>query len=467
MPSARLSLPTRVGASLGEFFAIGDDWERPSPALARSDFVLFAAVELLGLFTLELVRSVDSLTQTTAPKWVQWLTVSLGAVLLLGRRRWPLAVATLGAAHMFVVGVTMPEVMGQFTLQIVYFITTFSAVAWARDRRLMRLVVGAIVLFMFLWIAWQFVLGSSVQEIVDHTKGKARTGIFPPVPAAVALTLIVNLLFFGGAIAAGQVSWLSARLRTRLGEQARTISEQAESLRRRAVIDERLRIARELHDVVGHHVSVIGVQAGAARRVLAKRPEAAADALGAIEESSREAVTQMRGLLGTLRSIETETETETETGADVEGASGRGLKGRAPEPGLADLPALVAERTAWGVQTAYDIVESSPGAIDRLSGPVSLTLYRVAQEALANTSRHSTASSARVTVRVTEDGPSPHAEVEIVDNGRPRSGTSGTGMGQLGMRERAATHRGTAEIGPRASGGYRVRVRIPLGENHV
>lgn len=261
------------------------------------------------------------------------------------------------------------------------------------------------------------------------------------------------------------MSWRSARLRTRLGEQARTISEQAESLRRRAVIDERLRIARELHDVVGHHVSVIGVQAGAARRVLAKRPEAAADALGAIEESSREAVTQMRGLLGTLRSIETETETE--TGADVEGASGRGLKGRAPEPGLADLPALVAERTAWGVQTAYDIVESSPGAIDRLSGPVSLTLYRVAQEALANTSRHSTASSARVTVRVTEDGPLPHAEVEIVDNGRPRSGTSGTGMGQLGMRERAATHRGTAEIGPRASGGYRVRVRIPLGENHV
>ena len=159
--------------------------------------MLFAAVELLGLFTLELVRSVDSLTQTTAPKWVQWLTVSLGAVLLWGVVGGPGRRHARGG-HMFVVGVTMPEVMGQFTLQIVYFITTFSAVAWARDRRLMRLVVGAIVLFMFLWIAWQFVLGSSVREIVDHTKGKARTGIFPPVPAAVALTLIVNLLFFGG-----------------------------------------------------------------------------------------------------------------------------------------------------------------------------------------------------------------------------------------------------------------------------
>ena len=157
-------------------------------------------------------------------------------------------------------------------------------------------------------------------------------------------------------------------------------------------------------------------------------------------------------------------------GATCAGAAGGGASGsadRGPEPGVLDLPALVAERTAAGLDTAYDIVESSPGAIDRLSGPVSLTLYRVAQEALANTSRHSTASSARVTVRVTEDGPLPHAEVEIVDNGRPRSGTSGTGMGQLGMRERAATHRGTAEIGPRASGGYRVRVRIPLGENHV
>ena len=458
MPPAHLPLPARVGASLREFFALDDDWERPRPALAWTDLALFAALEFIGLVSLELLRSVGALEHTTAPKWVEWLTISLGALLAAGRRRWPLIVGLLGAVHMFLVGITLPEVMGQFTLQIVYFILTFSAVAWARDRKMMRLVVGAIVLFMFLWIAWQFVLGTSIQELLDRTDGHERSGIFPPVVAAVSLTLIVNLLFFGGAVAAGQVSWRSARLRTRLAEQAKTIGEQAESLRRRAVIDERLRIARELHDVVGHHVSVIGVQAGAARRVLSKRPEAAADALGAIEDSSRDAVTQMRSLLGTLRSMEPE-------GDGGEGATADGATpDRAPEPGLADLPDLVAERTALGVRTAYDLVESAPGASERVSGPVALTLYRVAQEALANSSRHSTANTARVTVRVVEDGPRPHAEVEIVDNGRPRPGTSGTGMGQLGMRERAASHRGVAEIGPRASGGYRVRVRIPLGE---
>ena len=159
----------------------------------------------------------------------------------------------------------------------------------------------------------------------------------------------------------------------------------------------------------------------------------------------------MRSLLGTLRDPD-DAETET-TG------------GRMPEPGVRDLPALVAEREAHGLATAYDVVESSPGAVDRLPAPLGLAIYRIVQEALANVTRHSTARRASVVLRVDEDGARPHAEVEVLDDGRPRGRSSGSGLGHLGVRERAASQRGEAEIGPRPTGGYRVRVRIPLGES--
>ena len=130
-------------------------------------------------------------------------------------------------------------------------------------------------------------------------------------------------------------------------------------------------------------------------------------------------------------------------------------------------PALVAERTASGLVTVYDVVESSPGAAQHLPAPIALSLYRVAQEALANITRHSTARSARVVLRVEERDPAPYAEVEVLDDGRPRGSTSGSGLGQLGMRERAAGMRGEVEIGPRPAGGYRVRVRVPLEESRA
>ncbi len=243
-------------------------------------------------------------------------------------------------------------------------------------------------------------------------------------------------------------------------------------MKRRAVVDERLRIARELHDVVGHHVSVIGIQAAAARRVIDKRPGEAAKALGQIEESSRDAVSQMRSLLGTLRDIQETADVDdaaTRVDARTQGANGAGPQpSRSPEPGLTDLPALVAERTANGLTTAYELVETREGAHARVAPPIALTLYRITQEALANVTRHSTATTSDVVLRVVEDAPAgAYAEVEVLDNGRARVGTSGTGLGQLGMRERAASHKGTVEIGARPTGGYRVRVRIPLGELDV
>ncbi len=442
MPSSLESVSARVGA----WFGTDDTWERPRPPVGRQDVLLAATVAVVGLVSLELVRSVGALGDVPYHWGVQSLAVLTGSALLVGRRRWPLAVAALAATHMLVVGLTMPVVMSQFTLQLVYFVAILSGVSWARDRKLMLGVIGAIVLGMFVWLALQFAVGSAIQDVLDDT-GTSREGIIGAVPAAIALTLVINTVYFGGAVLGGQASWRNARQKALLAEQTSTIRAQSDTLRRRAVTDERLRIARELHDVVGHHVSVIGIQAAAARRVIDRDPDAAASALGVIERSAREAVTQMRRLLGPLRELGNEP-----------GRSG----GRAPEPGIDDLPALAAERTASGLVTAYDVVESSPGAAQQLSAPLGLSLYRVAQEALANTTRHSTARSARVVLRVDDRTSSPYAEVEVLDDGRPRGATSGSGLGHLGMRERAAGMRGEVEIGPRPTGGYRVRVRVPL-----
>ena len=441
--------PASTRARVREFFALDDDWAPGNPPVARRDVLTGVLFEAVGLVSLELARSTGAFDQVDAPWWVIYLVMSAAALALVLRRRYPLTVAVYLSAHLFVAGLTMPEVMGQVALQICYFMGLFSAMAWGRSRRSALLVTGTILVFMLCWVAVQFAVGQGAQSYLDDAGQDERFGFLPPIPAVVLLIFIINVVYFLGAIVGGQVAWRSARQREALARQAQTIARQTATLQQRAVVDERLRIARELHDVVGHHVSVIGVQAAGARRVLDRDPAAVAGALGAIEESSREAVTQMRSLLGTLREIEAQSD------ADPEGA-------RTTGPGIADLEELVTSRASEALRTSYDVIEDAPGAADRLPPTVGLALYRTAQEALANVVRHSTASSASVRLRVSEAGARPFAEIEVLDDGRLRTGTSGSGLGQLGIRERAASHRGTVEIGPRATRGYRVRVRLPL-----
>ncbi|HMM94239.1 histidine kinase [Phycicoccus sp.] len=441
--------PSRATRLLS-WFGVGDPWERPRPRVGRADVVWALVIGIFGLVSLELVRSVGVLKDLDSPWWLEWLAVLTGAALLVGRRRWPVTVAALGAAHMVLVGVTMPVVMGQFTLQVVYFVALMSGVAWARDRRWMLVVVALIVVVMFTWIALQFAVGNAAQSFLDGVRGEERYGLLAPIPGAVLLTLVINAVYFGGAVVIGQMQWRSARDRALLAGQAETISAQTEELRTRAVTEERLRIARELHDVVAHHVSVIGIQAAAARRVMARDPEATRSALEGIEGSSREAVSSMRDLLGTLRDVE-------RPGGSAE------RSGRSPNPGLAELPDLVAAHSTPGRRVSYDLVEVRPGAGARLGLPLAHSVHRTVQEALTNVEKHSTATRVSVVLRLDEEAG--FAEVEVVDDGRPRSGTSGSGLGQLGIRERAASHRGTVEIGPRPTGGYRVRVRYPWGSH--
>ncbi len=345
---------------IADFFALEDDWSRPVPPVGRRDVVVGLVMEAVSLFTLELARSAGAFSEVDVPWWVLYLVVSSGALALVWRRRYPVTVAVYLATHLFVTGLTMPEVMAQVSLQICYFVGLFSAMAWGRSRRTSLLATGAILVFMLCWVAWQFAVGSGLQELVDDREGEPRPdGLWPAIPSAVGLVFVINVVYFLGAIVGGQVAWRSARQRDALATQARTISAQADTLRRRAVVDERLRIARELHDVVGHHVSVIGVQAAGARRVLEHDRAAATEALGTIEASSREAVTQMRSLLGTLREMEEEA---------------AGTADRAPEPGVSDLPALVASRDDDRLTTTYDVVADRDGGTERLSRPVSLAL---------------------------------------------------------------------------------------------
>nr|BFF19551.1 hypothetical protein GCM10025730_30720 [Promicromonospora thailandica] len=353
------------------------------------------------------------------------------------------------------IGLTLPEVTVLMPMQIMYFVALFTAVAWARDRRAMLVVVAACVLAMFSWVIWMFAVQQGMENILEEYPTRADwPGTVEPYLANAIYQFVMNVAFFGGAVVAGQMQWNGARRRQLLADQAVTIEKQADALTDQAVVAERVRIARELHDVVAHHVSVIGIQAAAARRVLGRDPARAEEALVTIERESREGVAQMRNLVGTLRAV---------PDGDPRSAS------RSPEPGLADLPALAAADHD-GLDTAFRQVEEPPGIAAEVPEPMGLSLYRTAQEAMANVRKHSTARSATVTLRVVREAADPagerfahgFAEVEVLDDGRPRHGTSGSRLGLLGIRERAATHQGVVEIGPRATGGFRVRVRLPL-----
>ncbi|PZR53398.1 sensor histidine kinase [Xylanimonas oleitrophica] len=457
-----------VTARALSWLGVDADWERvPADAAgtARSDALLAGLLTAWTVLGIELMRSIGYFEGEEVPAWGLYLLAVAGVAPLAWRRRFPLGVLAVVYTHFLAVGLTVPMVTQELALQVTYFVALYTAVAWARDRRAMLVVVGAALLAMFGWLAWQLAVGSGIDTFLRSNGLDERTGTVSPFVAIVMQTWMLNLAYFAGAILVGQTAWHAAHRRETLREQTVTIARQSDELQRRAVVSERLRIARELHDVVAHHVSVIGIQAAAARRLVAADPAAAAAPLSTIEGASREAVQQMRGLLGTLREVD-------EALPSPRGERPGEAAVAAPEPGLADVPRLA--EVDDGLAVTVTVVEQPDGAAAGVPAPVGLSLYRTAQEALANVRRHSTARSAGVVVRVerpaagarTIDAAFPHgfAEVEVLDAGRPRAGSSGSGLGLLGVRERVSTHGGVAEIGPRVTGGYRVRVRLPLPE---
>lgn len=449
-------------ARLLDWFGVDSDWERvPAGRDAyRKDLLLGAGFVVFAAISVELGRSMGLFEDAREPLWLIMLFGVASMLPLAWRRRYPLVSLVLVYGIWLALGLTISAITVLMPMQILYFVSLFTAVAWARDRRAMLVVVSFCVLMMFTWLIWMFAVQQGMETLLEEFPTRADwPGLLEPYLANAVYQLIMNIAFFGGAVVAGQMQWNAARRRRQLADQAVTIERQAAALTNQAIVAERVRIARELHDVVAHHVSVIGIQAAAARRVLDREPALAAEALVTIERESREGVAQMRNLVGTLRSVP-------DGGATA--ASGTDAASRAPEPGIADLPALTAADHD-GLDTTFHQVEEPPGVVADVPDPMGLSLYRTAQEAMANVRKHSTARSATVTLRVVRDATAGgdrfahgYAEVEVLDDGRPRHGTSGSGLGLLGIRERAATHQGVVEIGTRATGGFRVRMRLPL-----
>jgi signal transduction histidine kinase len=218
-------------------------------------------------------------------------------------------------------------------------------------------------------------------------------------------------------------------------EKAARLERERDTEGRRVVAEEQSRIARELHDVVAHALSVIVIQAGAAEELFELEPIRARKPIRAIDTAARSALTDLRRVLGMLH-------------ADAE---------YEPQPGLARLDSLIDQVRATGLDVALEI----QGAEQTLPAPVDLSAYRIIQEALTNTIKHAGAGHARVSVRYGAD-----LEVEIADDGRgsgaDTDGVAGNGL--TGMRERAAMLGGRIETGPVAGGGYRVSAHLPLGE---
>jgi signal transduction histidine kinase len=247
--------------------------------------------------------------------------------------------------------------------------------------------------------------------------------------------------FFGGALLFC-ILWLAAFAVGRQLERGRAAQKRAEQLEREreaearaAVAGERARIARELHDVVGHSVSVMTVQASAVRRRLKPDQEQEREALEIVEQTGREALAEMRRLVGVLRRPEE-------------------APALAPQPSLEHLDRLVAQARESGLAVEVQI-EGEP---TQLPPGVDLTAYRLVQEGLTNAIKHARASKADVVVRYADGS----VEISVTDDGSGDGDGGGGGHGLVGMRERVTVYGGELEAGPRPEGGYSLRARLPV-----
>lgn len=247
--------------------------------------------------------------------------------------------------------------------------------------------------------------------------------------------LIANVIVF---VVVWAVAWtIASRVRANRDLRARALllEREADERAQRAVADERARIARELHDVVAHSVSVMTVQAGGVRRLLGGDHPRESEALATIEETGRRALAEMRRMVGVMR----------------EGGGGAPLE---PQRGLAQLDSLAAEMRDAGLPVKVTV----DGSIDGLPVGVDLSAYRIVQEGLTNALKHAGPAQAWVGVRRRPAS----IEVTVADNGRGPQDRGSAGNGLIGMRERVAVYGGTLVTGPREGGGFELLATLPL-----
>jgi signal transduction histidine kinase len=335
--------------------------------------------------------------------------LGLGGAALLARRRYPVAVLLITLVSAIWAGALGAKAV--WFAVIVAFLT--AVLARQRAAAIGSLIIGYVA---SVWPPWR--IGQAGETTVMFALALA---------AGLAFLLVVAEL-----------------IRIRSQRAAAVERSRTEELRRRAS-EERLQMARDLHDIVAHNIAVINVQANTALHLMDRQPERAAAALATINDVSKQALVELRSVLGVLRDVDS---------SGVTGAP------RAPAPGLARLGDLVENAAAAGLAVRVE----GDGQAAALPADVDLTAYRIIQEALTNSARHSGGSAATVRLGYGDGA----LLVEVDDEGRPGAHdaapalANGSGRGIAGMAERAAALGGTLEAGPRPQGGFGVRARLPV-----
>lgn len=416
------------------------DWQRPRPApgYLRRDAVVALALLAGALLSNWLYTRAGFLGGGAETWWYPLLWAPLLTLPLSWRRRFPMIVGLIVTVT-FVAGqlAGLPE---QIFSNIVVFLAFYSIGAWARHRRAAFWLRLAIIIGMFGWL-----LGTLGLQMMNQANPVASLGV-SEFWAWGLISILMNLLYFGAAFFFGEAAFRSAVRDAELTVRTAELAAARERNVQQAVALEQVRIARELHDIVAHHVSTMGIQAAAARRLLAVSPERAEQPLISVEKSARKAIEELHILLTALRK---------DDHLEIAGAPaevGEALNALRIE----HLENLVSETRAVGQEVELRIV-GQPRDIPQL---VHYTAYRVVQEALTNIRKHTGyGASARVSVRYLTD------EVEVSDNGgqNSRAAASDTlgGLGLRGMRERVHAVGGELATGPKNRGGFLVRARLP------
>jgi signal transduction histidine kinase len=378
---------------------------------------------VLAMLAFFFLRAYWALAPLPIPTILASILVALEIIPVVWRRVFPLAallvVATAGAILQVL---NIPE---STFIVITSIITIFSTAAYGGRRR--NLVCGICIAAIIGSISYKLVFsGNVVLPINRFLYG--------------ATNFLLNLMFFLPIWWFGNTLRKSREQTSQLRDSTEELMREREENARRAVLDERVRIARELHDVLAHHVSVMGIQAGAARQVLKQYPEKALKSLSLIETSSRQAVSELYRLLGLLRD---EKQVETFTA----------------QPGLHQLDKLIVDMQSSGLQVEVKI-EGEKHEIPQI---VDLSAYRILEEALTNTLKHADATEATINMNYQNN----MLLLDITDNGRGTVNDSKTvsgGKGLIGMRERVNLLKGDFWAGNGPNGGYLVKVKLPLGE---
>ena len=374
-------------------------------------YVFDVAIALLGIGAMvEIVVRRDAPNAPLTPLWFALPSIAILVLVIFARRRFPFAGPAaywlLGAGISFIDGLLLAFPASLFVVGLAASFLIGNA------RSAVHAGIGLVL-----------VLGGAaivVYNIPGHTTAEL---IF--IPLDFSISWLAGFLLRGSTEEAE-----AADARATLAEQER----EADALR--VVVEERTRIARELHDIVGHSVSVMTVQASGVRRLLRPDQQQEREALLAVEQTGREALAEMRRVVGALRDPE----------------EGPAL---APRPTLTRVDKLVAEARKTGLPVDFEIA----GEPIPLPAGVDLTAYRLIQEGLTNAIKHAAAHHADVRIRY-EVG---HVEIEVCDDGRGAEAPSnGSGHGLVGMRERVSIYGGELEAGPRAEGGFRLRARLPV-----